>query len=405
MSMTAAREDATRHEQRLSRRLEARGEPGLGEALIGLKGTIVGGRHRIEYLYAVGGESAVYVTRDLKAPNEPLKIAKVALLPLHRPIDLRSGKVRRQRNDLRIEGLYLSGSGSRFLPKFEGLIDFENPLLDPERGGAFKEPEPLILMEMLPGCDLDRWLARMHRSDIPRPRMRRSLDRVAVTLLQALVDLYDRDFIYADLRPGNLRVMGRPERLVRLLDAGSLVRRDDQSGRFPHVPSYLPPRVFKDRMEGIRIIPSGECQAVMAGRTLFEVATGCIPLAGRDVDTSQLEESNVSPPIAEVVEGLCKGDFAHVRHAYRFLVKRASRRIHGGNDPQKASQEISEEDRAKQQSAAEVPLKLAPAPPPPARPAVRRPAPPKAPAAPVPPARPTRPGWLARLLAFLRIRR
>ena len=37
--------------------------------------------------------------------------------------------------------------------------------------------------------------------------MRRTLDRVTVVLLQALVDLYDRGFFYADLRPANLRVI------------------------------------------------------------------------------------------------------------------------------------------------------------------------------------------------------
>jgi hypothetical protein len=336
--MKTARTKATWHERHVARRLEARGEAGLVEALLGLKGVVVAARHRIESLYAVGGEGAVYLTRDLRDPGASPSVAKVALLPLHRPFQLDARAIRRQRDGIRVEARYLHGSGSRFLPNHYGLYEFANPLLDRARGGAFGEPEPLLLMEKLPGRDLDRWLARMHRSGVPQTHMRRTLDRVTVVLLQALVDLYDRGFYYADLRPANLRVLGRPDRVVRLLDAGSLVTVHDQSGRFPHVPAYLPPSVFRERIAGRKITPSAGTQAIMAGRTLYEVATGLVPHPGDEVNRALLRDSNVSPPVAEVIEGLCHGDFVHVRHAYRFLAKRASRRVQGGNDPTKITQ-------------------------------------------------------------------
>ena len=66
-------------------------------------------------------------------------------------------------------------SESQFLPRYEGFFEFQNPLLDAARGGAFAEPEPLLLMEMLPGRDLDRWLARVHHSNVPQARIRRNL--------------------------------------------------------------------------------------------------------------------------------------------------------------------------------------------------------------------------------------
>ena len=68
---------------------------------------------------------------------------------------------------------------------------------------------------------------------MPKPVLRRTLDRVAVVLLQALTDLRGRDQLFADLRPGNMRMMGRPERRVRMLDAGSLVSVHDKSGLRP----------------------------------------------------------------------------------------------------------------------------------------------------------------------------
>ena len=338
--MTIARTTMTQHEQRLARYIHARGEPGLVEALLGVKGVVVGGRHRIETLYNVGGESAVYITRDQLNPDAPPLIAKIPLYPVHLPVELESSAIRKQRAGICVEGTFLKESESQFLPRFEGYYEFQNPLLDSARGGAFAEPEPLLLMEMLPGQDLDRWLARMHRSNVPQIRMRRCLDRVAVVLLQALVDLYERGMIYADLRPANLRIMGRPERIVRLLDAGSLVHKVHQTGRFPHVPSYLPPQVFRDLKARKKVHPTAETQAIMAGRTLFEAATGTVPHAGREVDTKLLKSSNVSPPVAEVVEGLCQGDFTHVRHAYRFLAKRAARRVQGGNNPDRITQVV-----------------------------------------------------------------
>lgn len=320
----------TPRERRIARRLVARGQKGLAEKLFELRGTRFGFRYRFETLYAVGGEGAVYMARDLKDPTAPLHVAKIPLLPLHRPFQMSSDAMRRKRRALREEGRMLEDSGSVYMPESMGVYHFENPLLDPARGDAFEEPEPVLLMERLPGRDLDLWLARIHRSSVPVPTLRRNLDRVAVVLLQALTDLQSRDYIYADLRPGNLRMIGRPKRCVRLLDAGSLVHMEDGSGRFPHVPAYLPPEVFQESQRGRPIVPSVKIQAVMAGRTLYEVATGVVPMPGQPVDRSKLKESHVSEPVADVVDGLCVGDFANVSVAIRYLHKRAKRRIKGG---------------------------------------------------------------------------
>ncbi len=342
--MTALPVDATRHENLVARRLEARGDGGQAEALLALRGVVVGGRHRLDSLYAVGGEGAVFLTRDLRDPHGPQSVAKIPLLPLHRPFLLDTRTIRRQRDNLRVEARYLETSGALCLPRYRGTFEFQNPLLDHDRGDVFAEPEPLLLMEKLPGRDLDRWLARMHRSRVPQVQMRRTLDRVAVVLLQGLLELYERGFLYADLRPANLRMMGRPDRIVRLLDAGSLVAVHDRSGRFPHVPAYLPPGVLAAQREGRTIVPTVDVQAVMAGRTLYEVATGLVPRPGENVDLSALPGSNVSPPVAQVIEGLCAGDFGNVRHALRYLRRRAARRVSKGNDPRRISQRAEPRD-------------------------------------------------------------
>ena len=75
------------------------------------------------------------------------------------------------------------------------------------------------------------------------------------------------------------------------------------------------------------IVPNAPIQAVMAGRTLYEVATGRVPMPGVEIDRDALKESNVSAAVADVVDGLATGSFDDVRPALKYLTKRAVRRI------------------------------------------------------------------------------
>lgn len=311
--------DPIAHERRVMRRLEARGESGLGDALIKIDGAVVGDRFRIESLYAVGSEGAVFLARDVHDPSAPVAVAKMALLPLHRPFDLTDDEIRRRRDSLREEATNLARASSSYMPASHGLFEFANPALEADWGGEFGEPEPCLVMEKLPGFDLDLWLARMHSSSVPKVQLRRQLEHVAIVVLSGLMDLQDRGYFYTDLRPGNVRIRGRSRERVRLMDAGSLVRTDDRSGKFPHVPAYLPPELFESSRRGDLLLPSAAVQAVMAGRTLFEVATGRVPLPGEPVDASTLHSGNVSSSVAETIDRLCRGSFPDVTSALSYL--------------------------------------------------------------------------------------
>jgi hypothetical protein len=318
---------ATAHERRISRRLEARGLSNLGDALCKLKGARFGDGYEIDSLFAAGAEGAVFLARKDGEAGMPHYVAKIPLLMYHKPITLDTEGIRRRRGALREEGRHLVESASPYMPKGFGVYDLVNPLLDPARGGAFAEPEPVLVMERLPGFDLDMWLARMHGSEVDVKLLRRTLDAVAVAVLQGLWDLQERGFYYADLRPGNVRIGGR-DRRARLLDAGSMVLRDDCSGKFPHVPAYLPPDVFERVRQNVeRPFPTAAVQAVMAGRTLYEVATGLMPMPGQQVDLRALWESRVSQPVADTIDGLCSGSFSDVRQALKYLNKHAAKRV------------------------------------------------------------------------------
>jgi hypothetical protein len=316
------------HARRVARRLEARGMPGLAEVLVRIEGRRLRDGLAIGRLYAVGAEGAVF---GVEGASKPL-VAKIPLVPYHRPADLSSGLLRRHRGFLLEEGRHLMESASPFMPRFHSLLEFENPLLDHARGGAFGEPEPVLLEERLPGQDADLWLARVHRFGIAQPVLRRHLDRIVVGLLQALCDLGSRGYLYADLRPGNMRIVGRPDRRVKLLDAGGLAETSDDKNWFPHVPHYLPPDQFERLyVQAGDIRPSAAAQAVMAGRSLYEVATGRVPVPGKAIDVDALRAGAVSPPVADVVERLAAGAYSDVLDPLRFLASRATRRVPVGH--------------------------------------------------------------------------
>ncbi len=317
--MPATTPSRTRREDRLVRRMVARGEAGLAEALCALKGVTFGHRYVFRSLYAIGGEGAVYDVDDLHDPAAAPLVGKVALHPVHQPFELTAEGIRERRLALRRESVLLATCGGDSMPADVGHYQFTNPALDAGRGDAFAEAEPVLLMEKLPGLDLDRWLARTYRHTFPPSALAAALDRFAVALLEGIEDLADRGFLYADLRPGNVRVLPQPWRHIRLLDAGSLVRESEVGEGFPHVPAYLPPELFVATTERRHVAVSYEVMAEMAGRSLFEIATGEPPYPGEAVDVSQLEQSRVSPRVAEVVSALATGSLRGVGAALEYL--------------------------------------------------------------------------------------
>lgn len=302
-------------ERRVCRRAAAAGSPGLGEDLCRLDGALVGGRFAIDSLRAVGNETAVYLARDLFAPGVPRCIVKVAIPRLEGE---EFEALRRRRALLVAEAEHVAAAESPAMPRCFGM--FGGPVGADD--GPDAPDEPVLALEHLPGFDLDRWLARVHASRVPKPLLRRRLDEIAVVLLQSLAHLSARGLFLADLRPGRLRIHGRGPSGVRLVGGASLIRTDAAVNGFHHVAAYLPPELFRASREGQPIAPTPHVQAVMAGRTLYEVATGRVPMPGEPVPTAILYGENLSPAVAETVDRLCRGVFADVAEAVAYLAKR-----------------------------------------------------------------------------------
>jgi len=323
--------DLTRRERRIARRLDARGDGPLFRRLHQLCGVRMRERFELGELLAVGGEGAIYRVRDRGNPESRL-LGKVPLVKWHRPIKITSRVLRAARAVIEHEARVLTVVGCPYLPQCEGLQQFDNPLLESERGGEFGKPEPVLVMEYLAGQDLDTWLCRVHRGRVDLRALRATLDRLVVGTLQALSDLEQRGWVYADLRPGNLRVMGRPRRRIRLIDAGGVVQPNPNvAHRFPHVPSYLPPDVFWAADKGRPIVATAALHAAMAGRALYEIATGEAPQAAKEIDHDRLAAAPVSTPVAETIAALARGGHSGCHAALQQLAARADRRIRGAS--------------------------------------------------------------------------
>ena len=98
-------------------------------------------RFELQELRAVGGEGAIFTVRDRGDPASRL-LGKLPIVPWDRPIKLTSSTLRDAREIVEQEARILTVVGCPYLPHCEGLQQFDNPLLESERGGVFRmDPE------------------------------------------------------------------------------------------------------------------------------------------------------------------------------------------------------------------------------------------------------------------------
>src|SRR5579884_90922 len=156
--------DFETREQLIAQQLAERGLIGLFEVLLKLKGQILKQRYTIRWLYAVGGQSALYI---VEKPNGQKAIAKLALLPYHRVAYISIKDIQLARERLKREAGFLQCFHDTALPKFDELLYDRNPLHPKVLRQQIADAEPYLIMELIQGATLLEFAQLIHVSREP----------------------------------------------------------------------------------------------------------------------------------------------------------------------------------------------------------------------------------------------
>lgn len=164
-----------------------------------------------------------------------------------------------------------------------------------------------IVMELVEGCDLSRWLGRVKKMQAPEVR------HVVRAVGSALHEAHERGVVHRDVKPSN--VLATSDGQVKLADFG--VALTEGSGivdsTFTGTPQYAAPEhVLNRRMDG-------RTDVYMLGVTAWELLTGKTPFEAADVLDTMMERVSRELPdprgVAEIPADLAE------------FIYRATRRI------------------------------------------------------------------------------
>ncbi|MEM1170341.1 MAG: hypothetical protein AAGJ08_15000 [Cyanobacteria bacterium P01_H01_bin.35] len=131
--------DYNLREKNIAELLIARNLPGLFEKLLELKGLQINKYYTLPWLYAVGGQSIVYLAEK---SNRDLVIVKIPYLDYHRPAYISQKQIKKNRFHLVKEGELLKKFNHTNLPNFFELIYGFNPLHNGYRSDEIVNQEP-----------------------------------------------------------------------------------------------------------------------------------------------------------------------------------------------------------------------------------------------------------------------
>ncbi|MCT7976762.1 protein kinase domain-containing protein [Laspinema olomoucense] len=258
--------------------LIARNLPGLFERLLELKGLSISEKYTLRWLYAVGGQSIVYLAEK---NNGDLVIVKIPYLDYHRPAYISIDKINKSRSYLIQEAELLKKLNYMGLPNFTDLIYTSNPLHADYRDHATVNGEPFLVMEFISGVNLLQFGRYIHnQSSIDY----RTLEKIVWKTLSEITDfcitLSEAGYLYSDINPLNF-ILASNFSLIRILDAGSLIPlHSDSHITPPFTESYIPVEYFNAYDRGQRMYPNSQYVMYALGKMLWEILTNKQPYPG-----------------------------------------------------------------------------------------------------------------------------
>jgi len=311
-------------------RLTAAGLGGLDEMLGELEGLRLGDRFVLRSLYAVGGQSILYVTDDLWQPDQPV-LTRLALLRYHRPAYITDAGIRRVRQRIEREARLLQEFDSTPLPRFCGLFYAHNPLHAPERGPEITDAEPYLVIELIRGVTVLESV-KVYQSAIPFQR-KNALGSLALGTAHSVVHLcralYSHGYLYTDLNPRNLVLaLAASAWPVRVVDAGSIIPSSlTPDTDIPFSWAYIPPEYYEAYNAGRKLWPTERFVMYTLGKTLWQVLTNRQPMPAEHPDVEDATLLIYPEPLVDLVRSLIEGRYEsfdhlhtvveHVRHTLR----------------------------------------------------------------------------------------
>lgn len=309
-------------------KLEARGQFGLYERLIRMRGICLSGAYTIRYLMDVGGQGILFVAEDNAHPGTDVVI-KMPYLPYHRQAYFDLAMIEQARCSIRWEAYILSRFAGTILPELYDFWDGENPLYDPAWSDEIRKREFYLAMELIRGLSLEEVIAQLHAGDI-QPR---SLEQLAWNVMYQVLDLcetlwQDGRFLYTDLRPQNILLVGsnaprnfsswrrrfrlpeealpqcKTDTLIRVIDGGSVVKWGSEKQEFPYHPAYAPPHFNTKGQKDSTKAPDPSFVIYTLGKTLFQVLTNQEPLPGCNPTFEEPILENYSPSLLHLLEAM-----------------------------------------------------------------------------------------------------
>jgi eukaryotic-like serine/threonine-protein kinase len=160
--------------------------------------------------------------------------------------------------------------------------------------------EVFIVMELLDGESLDRWMARAPGGRVPVHEVLGVADQV----LDTLAAFHARDVIHRDIKPGNLFITR--EGVVKVLDFGLARMRDGGfaatgAGTVLGTVSYMPPEQARGRIDQV----DARSDIFAVGAVMFQAMTGKLFVQGQTpLEKLMSRMKDPAPPLASVMPGV-----------------------------------------------------------------------------------------------------
>ncbi|NEP80577.1 MAG: protein kinase [Okeania sp. SIO3B3] len=294
-------------EENISDLLIARNLPGLFEKLLELKGLQIGQDYTLRWLYAVGGQSIVYLAEK---SNQELVIVKVPYLDYHRPAYISQEQINKYRFHLIKEAELLKKFNHTNLPKFYELIYGFNPLHNGYRSDEIVNQEPYLVMEFIKGVDLSEVTRYFHNQ---RSINYEELELLAWEVISKINDfcitIFQEGYLYSDINPLNL-ILTANDGQIRILDAGSLIPvNPDENISPPFTESYIPVEYVEAYEQGKMIYPNSQYVMYAMGKMLWEILTNKQPYPGENPNLSEPIFQKYSADLQKLINHLIQSKY------------------------------------------------------------------------------------------------